>query len=113
MKIEANLEYRHTLAGALQGALFVDSGNIWTLKTDPNRSGSEFAFDRFVSDMAVGTGYGLRYDASFFILRLDLAFPVRVPSNVSGRWVIKDIAIGKKQWRRDNLIWNVALGFPF
>ena len=112
LKIETNLEYRHTLAGALQGAVFLDAGNIWTLRTDPERPGSQFSSNRFFEDFAIGTGYGLRYDASFFILRLDLAFPLRIPS-ASGGWVISNIAIDKKQWRRDNLVWNVALGFPF
>ncbi|MGB3464320.1 MAG: BamA/TamA family outer membrane protein, partial [Cyclobacteriaceae bacterium] len=114
VKIEANLEYRHVLTGQFEGAVFIDAGNIWTLRTDPNRPGAEFRSDSFLSDMAIGTGYGLRFDANFFILRLDLAFPLRVPNVESKeRWVVRDIAVSQREWRINNLVWNIALGYPF
>jgi outer membrane protein insertion porin family len=62
----------------------------------------------------VGTGVGFRFDFSFFVLRLDIAMPLRKPFLPEGqRWVLKDIDIGSSEWRKDNLIFNIAIGYPF
>ena len=79
IKLEANTEYRFPIISILKGALFIDAGNIWLLQDDPNRPGGKFSSKTFLDEVAVGTGFGLRLDLSFFILRFDLAFPLRVP----------------------------------
>jgi len=114
IKLEGNFEYRFPIIGAFKGAMFVDAGNIWTIRYDEQRQGSQFDKDRFLSEIAIGTGLGLRFDADFFVLRLDLAFPLRVPYRPRGdRWLIDQIAVDKSSWRRDNLVLNIAIGYPF
>lgn len=114
IKLEASLEYRFNIIKSFKGALFADAGNIWLREPDPDRPGSEFNPDTFVSQLAVGTGAGIRFDLNFFVLRFDLAFPIRKPFLPEGeRWVYKDIDFGSKSWRAQNLILNIAIGYPF
>lgn len=117
LKLEANVEYRFDIMGPLKGALFADAGNIWMIKDD-GRTGGAFDKDQFLKQIAVGTGLGLRMDFSFFVLRFDLAFPVRkIYKNESNenefRWAFNDIDFSSKYWRRDNLVFNIAIGYPF
>jgi len=117
VKLEFNTEFRQKIAGFLHGAIFVDAGNIWLLKDDLNpdarKEGSLFT-SHFIKDLLVGTGAGLRFDLSFVILRFDLAFPLRKPWLPAGeRWVINDIRLGSPQWRKDNFVFHVAIGYPF
>ncbi|MDX1629988.1 MAG: BamA/TamA family outer membrane protein, partial [Fulvivirga sp.] len=105
IKLEFNAEYRFPIAGSFRGAFFTDVGNIWTIRTDAKRPGAQFDPARFMSQLAMGAGFGLRFDAEFFVIRLDLATPVRVPSNEEGsRWVLSDVAVNDKEWRRQNLV---------
>src|SRR6185503_14498533 len=67
IKLEVNGEYRFNLVSIIKGAVFVDAGNIWLLHDDPLRPGGVFLPDKFLSQMAVGTGLGVRADASFFV----------------------------------------------
>lgn len=122
IKLMLNSELRFKLVSILYGALFVDAGNIWLRKEDTGipgtnnmgRPGSEFKFKDALSELAVGTGVGLRVDASIFVVRLDVAFPVRKPYLPNGqRWVFDDISFGNKDWRKDNLIFNIGIGYPF
>jgi outer membrane protein insertion porin family len=114
IKIEANTEYRFPIISIVKGALFVDAVNIWLLQEDPNRPGGKFSNKTFLDEIAVGTGFGLRLDLSFFILRFDLAFPLRIPYLPQGeRWVIKNINIGDSSWRKNNLAFNIAIGYPY
>lgn len=114
IKLEANLEYRFDIYKFLKGAVFIDAGNIWLLEEDPQRPGSEFDKDTFLTELAVGTGFGFRMDFSFFILRFDLGLPLRKPWLDPGeRWVIKDIDLSSSQWRKDNIVFNIAIGYPF
>jgi len=113
IKIELNAEYRKKLFSIVHGALFVDAGNIWLLHEDVNKPGAKFSKD-FLSEMAVGAGLGLRFDLSFLVLRTDLAIPLRIPYLPKGnRWVMDEIDFGDKQWRKENLIFNLAIGYPF
>ncbi|BAV10337.1 surface antigen [Filimonas lacunae] len=113
VKIEMNAEYRAKLFSIVRGALFIDAGNIWTRQADTARRGSQFSKD-FLKEMAVGVGAGLRFDISILILRLDLAFPIRKPwLPENERWVIKNIDLGNSKWRKDNLVFNLAIGYPF
>jgi outer membrane protein assembly factor BamA len=113
LKLELNTEYRAKLFSVVNGAVFVDAGNIWLLNADPNKPGAEIS-KNFLKELAVGTGAGLRFDFDFLILRTDLAFPIRKPYLPEGqRWVIDDIDFGSGSWRKDNLILNIAIGYPF
>lgn len=113
IKLEFNTEYRAKLFSIVRGAVFVDAGNIWLLNADPNKPGAEISKD-FMKQIAIGAGAGLRFDLSFLILRTDLAFPLRNPALPDGqRWVIDDINFGSSTWRKDNLILNIAIGYPF
>jgi outer membrane protein insertion porin family len=113
LKLEFSTEYRAKLFSIIKGAAFIDAGNIWLMNKDPNKPGGEISKD-FMKEIAVGAGVGLRFDVSFFILRTDLAFPLRKPYLPDGeRWVIKDIDFGSGPWRKENLILNIAIGYPF
>jgi outer membrane protein insertion porin family len=114
MKIEGNAEYRHDISKVIKTAVFVDAGNIWLLRDDPDRKGGKFEKKQWVNELAVGSGLGLRLDFNFFLLRFDLAFPLRKPWLPDGqRWVLSDIDPGSRAWRRENLILNIAIGYPF
>ncbi len=80
IKLEANFEYRFKMFWILEGALFADIGNIWLLKEDSAFPNGEFKFDRFYKELAVGSGFGFRFDLSFIILRTDFGFKVHDPS---------------------------------
>jgi outer membrane protein assembly factor BamA len=114
VKLELNAEYRFNIFRFLKGGLFVDGGNVWLLPTNPSNIGSPFKYSEFIKEIAVGAGFGLRIDVSFFILRFDLATPLRKPwLQENKRWVIDQINILSSVWRKDNLILNVAIGYPF
>lgn len=114
MRIETNIEYRFPVLGMINGAFFTDAGNIWMVNDDREREGTEFNVSTFYREVAIGSGFGLRIDASFFVLRFDLAFPLRKPFLPPGeRWVIGDIDFGSSRWRNDNLTYIIAIGHPF
>jgi outer membrane protein assembly factor BamA len=126
IKLMLNTELRFKLFSVLYGALFADAGNIWLRKEDmgtpaspgvaavAGRPGSGFKASRALSEMAVGTGAGLRVDAKIFVIRLDVAFPIRKPYLPEGqRWVLDEIAFGDKAWRNENIIYNIGIGYPF
>ena len=113
VKLELNAEYRGNIYKFLNGAVFMDAGNIWLLHDDPTRPGGKFSKD-FLSEIAVGAGVGLRLDFSILILRLDLAIPLRVPYYEKGdRWTFSKIDFGERTWRKNNLMLNIAIGYPF
>lgn len=113
IKLELNAEYRANLYKFLNAAVFVDAGNIWLLNADKDRPGAKFSKD-FLNEIAVGAGVGLRLDFSILVLRLDLAMPLRVPYYEKGdRWAFDKINFGDPSWRKDNLVLNIAIGYPF
>jgi outer membrane protein insertion porin family len=113
VKLEFSTEYRANIYKWLNGAIFVDAGNIWLLNDNINKPNSKFSKD-FLNEIAVGTGIGLRFDFSFLVLRTDLAFPLRKPYLPDGnRWVLDKIAFGNGSWRSENLVFNLAIGYPF
>ncbi len=114
IKLEANTELRAKLFSVVNGALFIDAGNVWTRKEDPNKPGSQFRLSNALSELAVGTGAGIRIDATIFVIRLDAAFPIRKPYLPAGqRWVFNEVNFGSKEWRKENLILNIGIGYPF
>ena len=114
IKLEGNVEYRFDITKIVKGAVFVDAGNIWLIKEDSLRAGGQFNKSKFLKEIAVGTGFGLRFDFNFFVLRFDLAFPLRKPyRDENDRWVMNEIDFSSSAWRRENLILNIAIGYPF
>jgi outer membrane protein assembly factor BamA len=107
IQAEYNIELRFRVTKTLYGAIFADGGNIWLLNADPLRPDAEFNFSKFFNDLAFGPGFGIRYDLSFFVVRLDWAFKVRDPSRPYGeRWYIP----GQRRLQ-SNL--NFGIGYPF
>ena len=105
VKLEFNIEYRFTFFNSLKSAIFIDAGNIWSIKDDQN-DGSAFKMENFISELALGFGFGIRYDFDFFIIRLDMARPLRDPSYPKGdRWIENTL---NKKFR-----YNLAIGYPF
>ncbi|NJN25482.1 MAG: BamA/TamA family outer membrane protein [Cyclobacteriaceae bacterium] len=114
IKLEANLEYRFPMVKYLKGSFFADCGNIWLVNADSLRPGGKFDVNRFYKDVAIGIGAGLRIDVEVVVLRLDWAFPIRKPWLPEGdRWTIDKINLVDRKWRKDNLIWNISIGYPF
>jgi hypothetical protein len=110
IKLEANAEYRFKLFWILEGAVFVDAGNIWTFKDDPSRPGAQFKLNKFYKDIAVGTGAGLRFDFDFVLGRIDLGMKLRDPSIQSGsKWIPVN---GDYSFKRDFAI-VIGIGYPF
>lgn len=102
-----NLEQRLPIYGGLQAALFIDAGNIWYLRENSEFPDGNFDFERFYKEIAVGIGFGLRYDFGFFLIRLDLGIPVRNPAlPEKERWMLD-----KVQWK--DLLLNFGIGYPF
>lgn len=113
VKLEVNLEYRANIAGFLNAAVFADAGNVWLFNEEEGKPGGAFSKD-FLSEIAVGAGVGLRFDFSIMILRFDLSIPLRVPYlEKSDRWTFDRIDFSDKHWRRENLMLNIAIGYPF
>ncbi|MGY8967416.1 MAG: translocation and assembly module lipoprotein TamL [Flavobacteriales bacterium] len=105
-KIAFNLEYRYTILGPLKGAFFIDAGNIWNALD--NIEDPKQRFDGFedLNEIAIGTGFGLRYDFDYFVFRLDSGFKTYDPSQIKAdRW-------GKQiSFRRT--VFNIGINYPF
>ncbi|MFO7873315.1 MAG: BamA/TamA family outer membrane protein [Bacteroidales bacterium] len=112
LKLEANLEYRFAITNIFKGALFLDAGNIWRLEADGNVPGGTFSADRFAEEIALGAGTGLRIDAGFFILRFDFAIPLADPATNDGSY-FDSVRLLDSDWRRDHLVFNLGIGYPF
>ena len=107
-KLEANIELRFRMMGRLNGAVFVDAGNIWLLKNDPQRPGGVLTAKGFFNDIALGTGFGLRYDISYLVLRADLGIGIHTPypnPDKRGYYNIQSF--------KDGLGFHLAIGYPF
>lgn len=111
--IEINLEDRMILGDFLEGAVFIDAGNVWLKNSSDARPGGKFRWKDFGSEMAISSGLGLRLNLKFVIIRFDFGVPVRKPyQEENNGWVFKDIRLNNK-WLNDNLILNIAIGYPF
>lgn len=114
VKLETNLELRFPISGILHGAIFTDAGNIWLLRRNEARPGGEFNVNTFYREIAVSSGFGIRLDASFVVLRLDAGIPIRKPSDGVGLNQIRSIGGPLDfKWYRNNIILNFAIGYPF
>lgn len=106
VKFEANAEIRARLFGDLHGAVFLDAGNVWTLKQDSQRPGSQLTLNS-LKRIALGTGAGIRYDLDFLVLRLDVGIALHAPYDTSrsGFYNIERF--------KDGLGIHFAIGYPF
>ena len=106
LKIALSLEHRYKLFGNLNGAFFIDAGNIWNVLDDVKDPKAMFTGFKSLNDIAVGTGIGLRYDFDFFILRFDTGFKAYNPTySIENRW-FRDFNFG-------NAVYNIGLNYPF
>lgn len=123
LKLEFNLEYRFNIFWRLNGAVFLDGGNIWTLREDTSRPESQFLLrsrqiigadgeltvaDPFYKQIALGTGFGLRFDFTYFIFRLDMGLRLKYPY----RWKNDQYWVAPADWF-DDVNFNFSLGYPF
>ncbi len=109
VKLEASAEYRFDLFSIIKGALFIDAGNIWAINSADERPGSLFKIKDFYRQIAIGTGFGIRADLSYFIGRLDLGIKVRDPGTVDGpKWIP-----GYRKYQWSDLVLNFGIGYPF
>ena len=105
-KIAFNLEYRSKISGKLNGAFFIDVGNIWNLNDNVNDSSMKFDSFSDLGELAIGSGVGLRYDLNFFVLRLDTGFKTYNPAREkSERW-FNDFTLRKA-------VFNIGINYPF
>ena len=113
--LETSIEHRHKLFGFLHGALFVDAGNVWTVHEEETRPGGQFLPGRFIKDIAVGAGYGIRFDLSFLLLRLDGAWKVIDPGVNSILGIVEDRKTYEipKYPGYSRFNWNIGIGYPF
>lgn len=111
---EFNLEYRFAKGGYFEWAVFTDVGNVWLQKESEFRPGGHFEWSRAYNELAVAAGVGFRMDFTFILLRLDLAMPLRLPYlPENDRWVLNQVDPLSAGWRRENLLLNIAIGYPF
>lgn len=112
--LETNFEYRSNLFSFIDWAFFIDAGNVWNIKYDPNRPDSQFKFDSFLSQIAIGTGLGLRLDFTFLILRFDVGIKAWDPGERGeDRFVLKEIYKKPPFGKKEQTVFNIGIGYPF
>lgn len=111
IKLELNTEFRPHIVGPVYGAVFVDAGNVWLKNEDTSRVGAKFSKD-FIKQLAIGAGVGLRVDISLFVIRLDVAIPLRKPWEAPPSQ-FRNIEFNSKDYRKENVVFNIAIGYPF
>ena len=106
MKIALSFEYRYNLFGKLNGAFFVDTGNIWNIFDDVEDENATFDSFNSLKDIAIGAGFGIRYDFGFFVLRGDIGFKAYDPSfRDNNRWL--------NEFNFHNAVYNLGINYPF
>ena len=134
--LEASIEWRKRLFGFVNGAIFIDAGNVWSFQqvkppdaaenvaSWAQQGNTKFYFDQFYKEIAVGTGFGLRFDFNFLVLRLDIGIKAWDPARAPGdRFVLDRLSFFKPYAHknadgtysnvREPVIWNVGIGYPF
>lgn len=109
IQLEVNAEYRFPIYNFINGAVFIDAGNVWTYHPNESMPNSEFRFDTFYKQLAVDAGFGIRLDVSFLLFRIDIAYAMRnpYPDPETGRY-----------WRfgngdLNNIRFQAGIGYPF
>lgn len=108
IRMEANIEYRFRIYQNLHGAVFLDAGNVWLMRSDSARTDGQLRMKSFAKQIALGTGAGLRYDLDFLILRLDCGVPLHAPYNTGRR---RYYNITGNFWKQLGI--HFAIGYPF
>ena len=112
-KLEANTELRFPLLTRLRGALFADAGNIWVKDSILYGKAGQLT-KNFMEDIGVSGGVGLRLDIGILLIRFDVAIPLRKPYLERGKeWVLDQFNFSSSAWRRENIVFNIAIGYPF
>jgi outer membrane protein assembly factor BamA len=107
IKLLLMTDYRFSIAGPLEGAVFVDAGNTWLMRPDESSPGADFDIKRFYKEFGIAPGLGIRYDFSYFVFRLDAGVKLYQPSLEPGsRWTFNELNF-------KNATWSIALGYPF
>ena len=106
LKIAFSLEHRYNLFGKLNGAFFVDAGNVWNVLDDVEDPKATFDGLDSLRDIAIGAGIGLRYDLGFFVVRFDTGFKAYNPTySINNRWF--------KDFNFSNAVYNIGINYPF
>ena len=106
LKLIGNLEYRFGITQSLKGALFIDTGNIWDITdSDISEPGDKFTSLESLKNSAIGTGFGIRYDFSFFVFRTDIGFKTYEPNLKEDRWF--------QNYDFQNAVINIGINYPF
>ncbi|WP_281230889.1 BamA/TamA family outer membrane protein [Flavobacterium gelatinilyticum] len=106
MKIALSAEYRFKIFGDVKGAIFADAGNIWNVLDNVTDEKARFSSLNDLEEIALGSGFGLRYDLSFFVIRLDLGFKTYNPAHDKGsRWF--------KEYNFGHSVLNFGINYPF
>lgn len=118
IKMELNSELRFRMSSLFHGAVFVDAGNVWNYRVLAEYGENSVLTKDFYKQLAIGGGLGLRMDFTYLVLRLDLATPFRKPwyayqEEPQNPWVFREINFSNKTWRRENLVLNIAVAYPF
>ncbi len=119
IKLESNLETRFPISKLIEGAVFLDIGNVWLLRYDSLRAEGQFKWNTFVDQIAFGGGIGVRLNLDFFIIRADIAIPLKNPvipyndsnSNLSSPWIFKDKFEDRRNYHP--VQFNLGIGYPF
>ena len=113
IKLELNTEFRFRINGPLYGAFFIDAGNIWLMndRTYTGKPGGKFT-GKFLTQLAVDAGVGIRFDITLFVIRFDVGFPLRKPWE-QNPWVMSQLQLNNAKWGRENIVFNIGIGYPF
>jgi outer membrane protein assembly factor BamA len=109
IRFETNFEFRFDITSIIKGALFTDAGNVWLMNKHPELPGAQFDPAKFLTELGWGAGFGLRFDASIFVLRTDLAFPLSTPYGSRNSTTATQSLFGGS----NSFLLNVAIGYPF
>ncbi|MDT8347913.1 MAG: BamA/TamA family outer membrane protein, partial [Flavobacteriaceae bacterium] len=105
LKLSLNAEYRYKILGALNGAFFIDAGNVWNVFDNVEEEGAVFTGIDSLKDLGVGSGFGLRYDFNYFVIRFDVGFKTYNPALPEGdRWF--------KEFNFGNAVYNFGINYP-
>ena len=107
LKLEVNAEYRFPIVGKLNGAAFLDAGNVWLLRESESQPGGQFRFKNLGRQIALGTGVGIRYDLDFLVIRFDLGIGIHAPYDTGKRGYYNMPKFGK------SFGYHFAIGYPF
>lgn len=107
IRLDLSMEYRAKLFWVFEGALFIDAGNIWTIKKYVNQPGGEFRFNSFYKQIAASYGLGIRMDFTYFLLRFDLGMKAHNPAMNQEAWPLLH-----PKWSRD-ANFHFSVGYPF